>query len=151
MSLMTRELEPRSNGARAEIERSSSETISLYTPTPTLTFTLTPSTPTPTLTSHLSHPSPYPDPTPRLPSPFPYVASDERLARYHWAEWAGQNTIARQVTRAHNLTYLDVHHATSMRPGGHMPARKSSAGDCGHYCLPGPIDEWVRLLLALWT
>ena len=32
-----------------------------------------------------------------------------------------------------------------------MPARKSAAGDCAHYCLPGPIDEWVRLLLALWA
>ena len=40
---------------------------------------------------------------------------------------------------------------TAQRPGGHMPARKAAGGDCAHYCLPGPIDEWVRLLLALWS
>ena len=88
-----------------------------------------------------------------LPAPFPYTASaDDPLVRgYHWAEFARQNRLASDLAGANNLTYLDVHTATSYRPGGHMPTRKSASGDCAHYCIPGPIDEWVRLLLAFWT
>ena len=86
-----------------------------------------------------------------LPRPFPYAAADHTVAAYHWAEFASQNALVARLAAARNITFLDVHTQTAQRPGGHMPARKSAAGDCAHYCLPGPIDEWVRLLLALWA
>ena len=49
--------------------------------------------------------------------------------------------------------YLDVYYATSLRPGGHRPAMGAGGKgtDCMHYCLPGPIDDWARLLMAFWT
>lgn len=82
-----------------------------------------------------------------LPSPFPYAAG----AEYHWEAFGRQNLLARELAAAFNHTFLDVHQATALRPGGHMPSRSAMPGDCAHYCLPGPIDEWVRLLFALWT
>lgn len=89
-----------------------------------------------------------------LPVPFPYAYAAEHdpvMRSYHWAEFDRQNALAARLARLHNFTFLDVHYATSLRPGGHMPSRKAAAGDCAHYCLPGPIDEWTKLLLALWT
>ena len=46
---------------------------------------------------------------------------------------------------------LDVHRATSLRPGGHMPHRKAANGDCAHYCLPGPLDEYEENVRQLWN
>lgn len=89
-----------------------------------------------------------------LPAPFQYdhaAAHDATMRAHHWADFGRQNGLAAELAARHNLTFLDVHYATSLRPGGHMPSRKAAAGDCAHYCLPGPIDEWVKLLLALWT
>ena len=86
-----------------------------------------------------------------LPVPFPYAADDEATRSYYWQDFARQNAVARTVADAHSVTFLQVHQQTAKRPGGHMPARRGAKGDCAHYCLPGPIDEWVRLLLALWT
>ena len=89
-----------------------------------------------------------------LPRPFPYsfaAAHDDVVKGFNWANFEQQNEKVAKVAAAFNITYLDVHYATSLRPGGHMPSRKTAAGDCAHYCIPGPIDEWSRLLLALWT
>ena len=86
-----------------------------------------------------------------LPRPFPYAATDATLEAYHWPEFGRQNAQVARLAAAHNITFLDVHAQTARRPGGHMPGRKSAAGDCAHYCIPGPLDEWVRMLLALWT
>lgn len=66
-------------------------------------------------------------------------------AQYNWRGIASQGDIARAVLGPHGITYLDTYVATGMRPGGRMP------GSCNHFCLPGPIDDWVRLLLAHWT
>ena len=41
------------------------------------------------------------------------------------------------------VPYLNVFTATSLRPGGRLHPT-----DCARFCLPGPIDEWTRLLLA---
>jgi hypothetical protein len=86
-----------------------------------------------------------------LPRPFPYLARDNVSAAYHWADFERQNQVAHSVAASHEVTFLHVHPATLTRPGGHMPPRRGAHGDCAHYCLPGPIDEWVRSLLALWT
>ena len=80
-----------------------------------------------------------------LPRPFPYTSANS--GPYHWAEFGQQNAKVRRLVTERNMTFLDVHGQTSMRPGGHMPGRV----DCAHYCMPGPIDEWLRLLLALLT
>ena len=66
---------------------------------------------------------------------------------YNWDQFEGFNNVTRRVAAAHGVTYLDVYLATALRPGGRRPAFH----DCLHYCLPGPPDDWVRMLLMLWT
>lgn len=86
-----------------------------------------------------------------LPRPFPYTAYDASVRAFHWGEFGTQNAKVALLARERNITFMDVHTQTAQRPGGHMPSRKGTTGDCAHYCIPGPLDEWVRLLLALWT
>ena len=83
--------------------------------------------------------------------PTPLGPPMEVLAAYHWADFGRQNALVAALAASRHLAFLNVHTQTALRPGGHMPARKSAAGDCAHYCIPGPLDTWVRLLLALWT
>jgi len=47
--------------------------------------------------------------------------------------------------------FLDVDGMTALRGDGHRGRLSSAAGgeeiaDCLHYCAPGPVDEWTRLL-----
>jgi hypothetical protein len=65
------------------------------------------------------------------------------LAKYHWHELPEQNEAARCVAASHGAAYLDVWPMMMFRPDAAM-----SAGDCVHSCLPGPVDEWSRMLLA---
>jgi hypothetical protein len=58
-------------------------------------------------------------------------------ARFRWEEAEERNRIA-QVQFAD--AYFDVWNLTRLRPDGHMP------GECLHYCQPGPVDEWHKLL-----
>ena len=44
------------------------------------------------------------------------------------------------------VPYINTFVATSLRPGGRL-----HPDDCNHFCLPGPVDEWTRLLLAFAT
>jgi hypothetical protein len=45
------------------------------------------------------------------------------------------------------LTYVDVAALSHTRPDAAVGARlPSAAQDCVHTCLPGPVDEYVRLL-----
>ncbi|KAG6480627.1 protein trichome birefringence-like 26 [Zingiber officinale] len=56
-----------------------------------------------------------------------------------------------------NLKLLDTYHLSLMRPDGHPgPYRryhpdltKKPQEDCLHWCLPGPIDTWNELLIAI--
>ncbi|GJP66901.1 hypothetical protein CLOP_g23779 [Closterium sp. NIES-67] len=61
---------------------------------------------------------------------------------YHWGDFARQNEIARELVRGVGGVFLDVDYMTALRPDGHS----SPPADCLHYCLPGPPDEWTRLL-----
>lgn len=72
---------------------------------------------------------------------------------YGWEHFEAQNDLVRAAAAAHGAPYLDVYYATSLRPGGHRPAMGAGGKgtDCMHYCLPGPIDDWARLLMAFWT
>lgn len=66
-------------------------------------------------------------------------------ARFRWEEADERNRIAREFFPDQ---FLDVNALTRLRPDGHMP------GECLHYCQPGPIDEWQKILfhrLALQT
>lgn len=61
---------------------------------------------------------------------------------YHWAEFYQQNQVVRAFLRRHfpRVLYLDVYPSTFLRPDSHM-----SSEDCLHYCIPGPVDNWVVL------
>ena len=60
--------------------------------------------------------------------------------------FAPQNALARSLVEAEGHSYLDTYQQTALRPGGHHRSRH----DCVHWCLPGPPDEWTRLLLLIW-
>ena len=65
------------------------------------------------------------------------------------------NQVARSMATSLGASFIDVAAPSALRPdgamGGYWPAGDSRQRDCVHYCLPGPIDEWTRLLLALLT
>lgn len=92
----------------------------------------------------------YADP---LRSPSPASAHDvtyaARLHRsnanawYNWRAVYAHHRLDQDVARAHGVPYMNTFLATSLRPGGRLDAM-----DCNHFCLPGPVDEWTRLLLA---
>ena len=64
-----------------------------------------------------------------------------------WANISHQNRIAKDIADARGVTYMDVFAQTARRPGARPDWH---AGECMHYCVPGPIDDWARLLLAYW-
>ncbi|KAM0859453.1 hypothetical protein ACQ4PT_033025 [Festuca glaucescens] len=58
--------------------------------------------------------------------------------------------------RRMNIEVLDITKAMSMRPDGHPGLHWDNQwmkgySDCSHWCLPGPIDTWNELLLAVLT
>ena len=66
-------------------------------------------------------------------------------SQYNWRSVEGRASGARTLLESFGVPYLDTYFATALRPGGRMP------NSCNHFCLPGPVDEWVRLLLAWWS
>ena len=93
-----------------------------------------------------------------LPEPYAYNMSDpsvrasRAVVRFQMHLNSASNEEARAAVDAYAasagkyITFLDILRATAMRPGGRHSARK----DCTHWCLPGPVDDWVRLALAWW-
>ena len=69
-------------------------------------------------------------------------------AQFYWNAVEAREVRTRQLlaTFGDDVAYLDTFVSSSYRPGGRQPP-----GNCNHFCLPGPPDEWVRLLLASWT
>ena len=67
-------------------------------------------------------------------------------AQYNWRSVEAREARAKALLSSLRIPYLDTFVSTSYRPGGRMPP-----GNCNHFCLPGPVDDWVRLLLAYWT
>ncbi|GJP34050.1 hypothetical protein CLOM_g18522 [Closterium sp. NIES-68] len=61
---------------------------------------------------------------------------------YHWGDFGAQNAVAKQLVEGVGGVFLDVDPMTVLRPDGHLDPPR----DCLHYCLPGPPDEWIRLL-----
>ena len=96
---------------------------------------------------------------------------------YFAAQWAGfglYRRISRDVAAAAGVAYLDIHFPSALRPDAalakhvtHVEVRTGgmrnrteawltetrrilpSNRDCLHYCLPGPTDEFGRLLFSL--
>ena len=67
--------------------------------------------------------------------------------KHAWHMVYPHHRLDQDVANAHGgVTYLNTFTATSLRPGGRL-----HPNDCARWCLPGPIDEWSRLLLALIT
>ena len=64
-----------------------------------------------------------------------------------WANISHQNRIAKDIADARGVPFFDVFEQTARRPGARPDWH---AGECMHYCVPGPIDDWARLLLAYW-
>jgi len=91
-----------------------------------------------------------------LAKPFEYNLTDpshqRAILRFKMQLGKQGNEEARAAVDAYaaahgkHVAYMDMFRATSLRPGGRHSARK----DCTHWCLPGPIDDWVRLALAWW-
>lgn len=63
---------------------------------------------------------------------------------YHWDSLAGVNAIAECLAHAHGATFIDVYHQSSFRPDAAV-----KRDECVHSCLPGPVDEWSRLIALL--
>ena len=59
---------------------------------------------------------------------------------YHWNVFPHQNYLVRRfITRQFpEVVLVDVANSTNLRVDSHM-----GNGDCLHYCIPGPIDNWV--------
>lgn len=100
-----------------------------------------------------------------LSDPLDRVAADEQLRtqqsspllkRYGWHRFVDTNEAARSIARRHGVSVLNVWPASTMRPGGRRAASPHAfyggdGRDCAHFCLPGPPDEWIRMLLTFWS
>lgn len=61
--------------------------------------------------------------------------------KYQWHRFYHQNLLVRNYLRVNfpSVVYIDVATSTNLRPDSHV-----GADDCLHYCMPGPIDNWVE-------
>eukprot|EP00667_Euglena_gracilis_P010670 EG_transcript_10866 len=80
------------------------------------------------------------------PTQVPYQSWKGQADPHHWKEFPRQNRLLEALIRARfpGVLYLDVEQATSFRQDSHL-----SAGDCLHYCIPGPLDHWVEAFAQL--
>jgi hypothetical protein len=63
---------------------------------------------------------------------------------WHWAKFPLQNVFWKEAFQLNpGKIFLDIFPRSSKNPSQH-PGK----GDCLHYCLPGPIDTWVKLIFA---
>ncbi|MCL7041408.1 hypothetical protein MKW94_020355 [Papaver nudicaule] len=91
----------------------------------------------------------------------PYSEKQVNLNGY---EWELRNSQVKEIERARNISakrgnknryeIVDITRAMIMRPDGHPGSHwnnKNAHGydDCAHWCLPGPIDVWNDLLMAV--
>lgn len=77
-------------------------------------------------------------------------------------EWAIRNAQVEEADRTKKnngkggvkIEIIDITKAMSMRPDAHPGIHWNNQwmrgySDCSHWCLPGPIDMWNELLLAV--
>lgn len=68
---------------------------------------------------------------------------------YNWGEMHRQNLAAKRIVEKYGGVYIDIEPMTVLRGDGHRGHVRKLRGwvhDCLHYCNPGPVDEWNRLL-----
>ncbi|CAM9163499.1 unnamed protein product [Phaeothamnion confervicola] len=96
--------------------------------------------------------SPYCDMFKFSPPLEPFVAESRIADRwatndwpYHWEMFKRHNDLAEPIFAGKGFTVMDAYTPTVQRFDSHQ-----GGFDCLHYCIPGPIDHWIRLLqLAL--
>jgi hypothetical protein len=81
------------------------------------------------------------------PLPLPYEYSGRGSQVDEWRLIQEQNQLAREVVERAGALWLNIYQSSAYRPGGHQ--RAARARFCSHYCLPGPVDDWSMLLMAL--
>lgn len=62
------------------------------------------------------------------------------------------NAIARALAQDAGAWFVDLTGPSLQRPDaakGYNESKRTTAEDCVHYCLPGPPDEWARMLVQL--
>ncbi|CAN0425103.1 unnamed protein product [Ectocarpus sp. 12 AP-2014] len=67
--------------------------------------------------------------------------------QYQWGRFPEYNAILEEAflsNAADGWKELDAYTPTLLRPDFHLGGDENP--DCLHYCIPGPIDHWVRLL-----
>jgi len=71
--------------------------------------------------------------------------AEAQLDRFSWDKLKLQNSLIRQLLRNSftEVLYLDVYPSSVLRHDGH------TTEDGLHYCIPGPIDNWVVLFYNL--
>jgi hypothetical protein len=64
----------------------------------------------------------------------------EAHPEYGWQNFNHQNTLVQSFLEEFypQVFYMDIASSTNLRADSHV-----SAHDCYHYCIPGPVDEWV--------
>ena len=66
------------------------------------------------------------------------------LSRYNWRDLPKINAMMQQAARENGAQFLNVWPMSDANGQG----RFDPPVDCVHQCLPGPMDEWSRLLIA---
>ena len=72
------------------------------------------------------------------------AADEPEHPEWHWGHFPGQSQRVVRPELLKGQFYLDILPLSRKRPDAHP-----GQGDCLHYCLPGPMDTWVILLMAL--
>ncbi|KAI3970546.1 hypothetical protein MKX01_024193 [Papaver californicum] len=90
--------------------------------------------------------------------------NSEEQVNFKGYEWELRNSQVKEIERIRNISekrgnkkryeIVDITRAMIMRPDGHPGSywnNKNAHGydDCAHWCLPGPIDVWNDLLMAV--
>ena len=66
----------------------------------------------------------------------------DESAPHTWSRIPPQNPIVKREVHSIGGVYVDVAPMTALRADGKM-----GGVDCLHYCIPGPVDGWVQLIL----
>lgn len=81
--------------------------------------------------------------------PVAYALRIHRSNLNAWHSWRNvypHHRLDQDLMAQLGVPYLNSFVATSLRPGGRL-----RRDDCLHFCLPGPVDDWTRWLLAFLT
>lgn len=81
-------------------------------------------------------------------SPQFYEPAPHQEDQYHWNMFPVYDRMARAFSRENNLFYLDMS-PLYWRSDGHVGVDDVGSLDCLHYCLPGPLNLFPRLLLQM--